>query len=91
MKISVFGLGYVGAVSAACLAADGHTVVGVDNNPVKADLLNQGRSPVIEEGLGELIQEGVRAGRLRATTDCDEAVASTDLAFVCVGTPSKGN
>jgi GDP-mannose 6-dehydrogenase len=91
MKISVFGLGYVGAVSAACLAADGHTVVGVDNNPVKADLLNQGRSPVIEEGLGELIQEGVRAGRLRATTDCDEAVASTDLAFICVGTPSKGN
>jgi GDP-mannose 6-dehydrogenase len=91
MKISVFGLGYVGAVSAACLAADGHTVVGVDNNPVKADLLNQGRSPVIEEGLGELIQEGVRAGRLRATTDCDEAVASTELAFVCVGTPSKGN
>jgi GDP-mannose 6-dehydrogenase len=91
MRISVFGLGYVGAVSAACLAADGHTVVGVDNNPLKADLLNQGRSPVIEAGLGELIQEGVRAGRLRATTDCDEAMAGTDLAFVCVGTPSKGN
>jgi GDP-mannose 6-dehydrogenase len=91
MRISVFGLGYVGAVSAACLAADGHTVVGVDNNPVKADLLNQGRSPVIEAGLGELIAEGVRAGRLRATTDCDEAVAGTDLAFVCVGTPSRGN
>ena len=91
MRISVFGLGYVGAVSAACLAADGHTVVGVDNNPLKADLLNQGRSPVIEAGLGQLIQEGVRAGRLRATTDCDEAMAGTDLAFVCVGTPSKGN
>jgi GDP-mannose 6-dehydrogenase len=91
MRISVFGLGYVGAVSAACLAADGHTVVGVDNNPLKADLLNQGRSPVIEAGLGELIQDGVRAGRLRATTDCDEAMAGTDLAFVCVGTPSKGN
>ncbi len=91
MKISVFGLGYVGAVSAVCLAADGHAVVGVDTNPVKVDLLNQGRSPVIEAGLGELIREGVRAGRLRATTDCDEAVASTDLAFVCVGTPSQGN
>ena len=60
MKISVFGLGYVGAVSAACLAADGHTVVGVDNNPVKVDLLNQGRAPVVEAGLGELIREGVR-------------------------------
>jgi GDP-mannose 6-dehydrogenase len=91
MRISVFGLGYVGAVSAACLAADGHTVVGVDTNQVKVDLLNQGRAPVIEEGLGELIEQGVRSGRLRATTDCDEAVATTDLGFVCVGTPSKSN
>jgi GDP-mannose 6-dehydrogenase len=91
MRISMFGLGYVGAVSAACLAADGHMVVGVDNDPLKVDLLNQGRSPVIEAGLEELISEGVRTGRLRATTDCDEAVAGTDLAFVCVGTPSKGN
>jgi GDP-mannose 6-dehydrogenase len=91
MRISVFGLGYVGAVSAACLAADGHTVVGVDTNPVKTDLLNQGRAPVIEAGLGELIEQGVRAGRLRATTDGEEAVAATDLAFVCVGTPSRGN
>ena len=91
MRISVFGLGYVGAVSAACLAADGHTVVGVDTNPVKVDLLNQGRAPVIEAGLGELIEEGVLAGRLRATTDCEEAVAGSDLGFVCVGTPSRGN
>ena len=91
MRISVFGLGYVGAVTAACLAADGHTVVGVDTNPVKADLLNQGRAPVVETGLGELIEEVVRARRLRATTDCDTAVAGTDLALVCVGTPSKGN
>jgi GDP-mannose 6-dehydrogenase len=91
MKISVFGLGYVGAVSAACLAADGHTVIGVDTNPVKVDLLNQGRAPVIEAGLDQLITEGVRSGRLRATTDCDEAVAGTDLGFVCVGTPSKSN
>ena len=91
MRISVFGLGYVGAVSAACLAADGHTVVGVDTNQVKVDLLNQGHAPVIEAGLGELIEEGVRAGRLRATSDCEDAVASTDLGFVCVGTPSRSN
>jgi GDP-mannose 6-dehydrogenase len=91
MRVSVFGLGYVGAVSAACLAADGHTVVGVDSNPVKVDLLNRCRAPVIEAGLGELIEEGVRAGRLHATTDCDAAVAGTDLALVCVGTPSRGN
>jgi GDP-mannose 6-dehydrogenase len=91
MRVSVFGLGYVGAVSAACLAADGHTVVGVDSNPVKVDLLNRCRAPVVEAGLGELIEEGVRAGRLHATTDCDAAVAGTDVALVCVGTPSRSN
>jgi GDP-mannose 6-dehydrogenase len=91
MKISIYGLGYVGAVSAACLAADGHTVVGVDTNPVKVDMLNKGHAPVVEAGLGELIDEGVRAGRLRATTDCDAAVADTDVGLVCVGTPSKNN
>jgi GDP-mannose 6-dehydrogenase len=91
MRISVFGLGYVGAVSAACLAADGHTVVGVDTNPLKVDLLNQGRSPVVEAGLAELVAAGVDSGRLRATTDCVEAVAGTDVAFVCVGTPSRAN
>ena len=91
MRISVFGLGYVGAVSAACLAAEGHTVVGVDTNPVKVDLLNQGRAPVVEAGLAELIADCVRDGRLRATTHCDEAVVGTDLGFVCVGTPSNSN
>ncbi|MGH9004894.1 MAG: nucleotide sugar dehydrogenase, partial [Acidimicrobiia bacterium] len=91
MRISVYGLGYVGAVSAACLAADGHTVVGVDTNPVKVDLLNKGHAPVVESGLAALIEEGVRAGRLRATTDCDSAVAGTDIGLVCVGTPSRGN
>ena len=83
MRISVFGLGYVGAVSAACLAADGHTVIGVDTNPVKVDLLNQARAPVVEAGLGELIEDGVRAGCLAATTDCDAAVAGTDIGLVC--------
>jgi GDP-mannose 6-dehydrogenase len=91
MRISVFGLGYVGAVSAACLAADGHTVIGVDTNPVKVDLLNQARAPVVEAGLGELIEDGVRSGCLAATTDCDAAVAGTDVGLVCVGTPSRGN
>jgi GDP-mannose 6-dehydrogenase len=91
MRVSVFGLGYVGAVSAACLAADGHTVVGVDTNPLKVDLLNHGRSPVVEAGLAELIRAGVDAGRLRATTDCVEAVGNTELGFVCVGTPSRSN
>jgi GDP-mannose 6-dehydrogenase len=91
MRISIFGLGYVGAVSAACLAADGHTVVGVDSNPVKVDLLNAGRAPVIEERLAELTAAGVQHGRLRATTSCEEAIQATDLAFVCVGTPSQAN
>jgi GDP-mannose 6-dehydrogenase len=91
MKISVYGLGYVGAVSSACLAADGHTVVGVDMNPLKVDLVNQGCAPVVEAGLGELIAQGVRTGRLHATQDCDAAVDATDLGLVCVGTPSRGN
>jgi GDP-mannose 6-dehydrogenase len=91
MRISVFGLGYVGAVTAACLAADGHTVVGVDTNPVKVDLLNDGHSPVVEAGLAELIEAGTTAGRLRSTTDCVEAVATTDVGFLCVGTPSRTN
>ena len=68
MRISIFGLGYVGAVSAACLTADGHTVVGVDANPVKVDLLNAARAPVIEDRLAELIAAGVQNGRLRATS-----------------------
>ena len=91
MRISVFGLGYVGAVSAACLAAEGHTVVGVDSNPVKVDLLNAARAPVIEDRLAELTADGVQTGRLRATTSCLEAIRATDLAFICVGTPSQAN
>jgi GDP-mannose 6-dehydrogenase len=91
MRISVFGLGYVGAVSAACLAADGHQVTGIDANPVKVDLLNAARTPVIEDRLAGLIADGVGSGRLRATTSCQEAIAATDLAFICVGTPSQPN
>jgi GDP-mannose 6-dehydrogenase len=91
MKVSVFGLGYVGSVSAASFAADGHTVIGVDVNPDKVTSLNQGRSPIVEKGLDELIKTAAENGSLRATTSTDEAVQSTDLSLLCVGTPSRKN
>jgi GDP-mannose 6-dehydrogenase len=91
MRVSVFGLGYVGSVTAACLASDGHTVVGVDINPLKVEQIDAGRSPVIEPGLEELIAEGRREHRLTATFDAAEAVTSTDVSVICVGTPSNGN
>jgi len=91
MKICVLGLGYVGAVSAGCLAKEGHEVIGVDPERTKVELINAGRSPIIEKDLGEIIAEQVRAGRLRATTELADALRHTDLAFVCVGTPSQPN
>jgi GDP-mannose 6-dehydrogenase len=91
MKISVLGLGYVGAVSAGCLAKDGHEVIGVDPERVKVDLLNSGKTPIIEKDIGQIIHEQVAAGRLAATTDLEAAVRHTDLALVCVGTPSMRN
>jgi GDP-mannose 6-dehydrogenase len=91
MRISVFGMGYVGAVSAACLARDGHTVVGVDVDPLKLDLIRRGRSPIVEEGIQELTREVVESGRLTVTNDVAQAIANTDLSFVCVGTPSSPN
>ena len=91
MKVSVFGLGYVGSVSAASFAADGHTVVGVDVNPGKVASLNEGRSPIVEKGLDELIRDNAANGRLRATTDTKEAVDATELSLICVGTPSRKN
>jgi GDP-mannose 6-dehydrogenase len=89
MKISVFGLGYVGSVSVGCLAALGHEVIGVDVKPIKVDMINAGQSPVVEAGLGDLIAEGVKAGRLRAITEASEAVIASDISLVCVGTPSN--
>lgn len=86
-SISVFGLGYVGCVSAACLARAGHEVIGVDINANKVDLINEGQSPIIEPGLEQLIRETTEQGRLRATTSCAEAVKHSELAFICVGTP----
>ena len=91
MNVSVFGLGYVGSVSAASFAADGHTVVGVDVNPDKVASLNEGRSPIVEKGLDESIRDNAANGRLRATTDTREAVRATDLSLLCVGTPSRRN
>ncbi|MFD9892243.1 nucleotide sugar dehydrogenase [Amycolatopsis sp. NPDC059027] len=91
MKISVFGLGYVGCVSAACLAGRGHQVVGVDVNPIKIDLVTRGKAPVVEERIGELTAEVVASGALRATTDVAEAVAASEISLVCVGTPSAPN
>lgn len=91
MRISVFGLGYVGAVSAACLAADGHEVVGVDKSETKVELINAGKSPIIEAGVEDLLAGARAAGRLRATSDSREAVLATDISIICVGTPSESN
>ena len=91
MKVSVFGLGYVGCVSAAAFADDGHDVVGVDVIRDKVDAVNAGRSPIVEPGLDELLQRGVAEGRLRATTSTEDAIHATDLSLLCVGTPSRKN
>ena len=91
MKISVLGLGYVGAVSAACLARDGHEVIGVDPERTKVDLINAGKTPIIENEVGPIIATQVAAGKLRATTELAHAVRHTDLSLVCVGTPSLPN
>ncbi|HEU5256010.1 MAG TPA: nucleotide sugar dehydrogenase [Vicinamibacterales bacterium] len=91
MRVSIFGLGYVGSVSAASFAADGHDVVGVDVNPDKVAAVTSGRSPIVEPGLDALLERSVAAGRLRATTSTAEAVAESDLSLICVGTPSRKN
>jgi GDP-mannose 6-dehydrogenase len=91
MQVSVFGLGYVGTVSAAAFAADGHDVIGADVNPVKVDAINAGRSPIVEPGLDELLQQAVGQKRLRATTSTREAVRESQLSLICVGTPSRKN
>jgi len=91
MRVSVFGLGYVGSVSAACFAADGHDVVGVDVAPAKVEALNEGHSPIVEKGLEELIRASRANGRLRATTSTSEAIRDTELSLISVGTPSRKN
>ena len=91
MKVSIFGLGYVGTVSAGCLAHDGHEVIGVDPFKTKVDLINAGQSPVIEAEIGEIVENAVRSGKLCATGDHIKAIHETELSFVCVGTPSQIN
>jgi len=91
VKLSVFGLGYVGCVSAACFADAGNEVIGVDVNPTKVEIINSGKSPIIEDGINELIAKVVKSGRLSATLDSERAVMDSDLSLVCVGTPSNQN
>jgi GDP-mannose 6-dehydrogenase len=91
MRISIFGMGYVGCVSGACLAALGHRVVGVEPNPVKVKLINSGKSPIVEKDLDTLLEKSVGAGLFSATENWREAVENSDLAIVCVGTPSHTN
>ncbi len=91
MKISIFGLGYVGTVSAGCLAADGHCVIGVDSNKTKVDLINQGTSPIVEKNIGEMIAAAIKSKQLRAIQDVHDAVINSVISLVCVGTPSQLN
>jgi GDP-mannose 6-dehydrogenase len=88
MKIAVFGLGYVGVVTAGCFADDGHEVIGVDVAESKVDLINAGCAPIIEEGVAELLERTVKSGRLRASRDSRASIEDADIALVCVGTPS---
>ena len=90
-RVSVFGLGYVGCVSAGCLAKEGHDVVGVDVSADKVALINRGLATIVEDGVQELIASMVAGGRLRATTDVAAAIAQTEMSLVCVGTPSRAN
>lgn len=91
MRISIFGLGYVGAVSLACLARDGHSVIGVDVDPAKLELIRTGKTPVVEEGMVDLMSQVAASGRVSVTTDAIQAVRNSDISLICVGTPSAPN
>src|SRR5664279_1366718 len=91
LKISIFGLGYVGAVSLACLARDGHGVVGVDVDQAKLDLIAAGKTPVVEEGMVQLMADVVASGRVAVSRDARQAVLDTEISLICVGTPSAVN
>src|SRR5687768_296117 len=90
-SVSVFGLGYVGCVTAACLADRGHEVVGVDVSAAKVELLASGRATIVEEGIAELVRRSHASGRLRATTSVEDAIRDTSISLICVGTPSQPN
>lgn len=91
MKISVFGLGYVGCVTGACLAELGHKVFGVDINDLKVEMINHGKSPIVEQGIDQIIKKVVENGKFKATKDAPAAIHDSDLALICVGTPSRIN
>src|SRR3989454_68839 len=91
MKLSIMGLGYVGAVTAGCLAQEGHEVIGVDSESRKVNLSNAGKTAIIEMDIGQVIERQVEIGRLSATTDVAAAVQQTDMTLICVGTPSRAN
>src|SRR5262249_9414837 len=91
MNLSIFGLGYVGCVSAACFARDCHSGIGVDVNPQKGEMINAGRSPSIEPGLYDVVKSAVESSRLKATLDPFKAVSESDVSMVCVGTPGASN
>ncbi|HKS54280.1 MAG TPA: nucleotide sugar dehydrogenase [Steroidobacteraceae bacterium] len=90
-KISIFGLGYVGAVSLACLARDGHEMTGVDIDPAKLEMLRRGQAPIVETGIQELTRSIMRGGRVNVTDSVRDAILSTDISFICVGTPARAN
>src|SRR5262245_44704489 len=89
--ISIFGLGYVGTVTAACFASRGHRVVGVDQNNIKVRRIQEGRSPILEDSVQEMISTAHEKELVSATTDPTAAIARTDISFICVGTPSQRN
>src|SRR5215510_9868607 len=90
-SISIFGLGYVGTVTAACFASRGHRVIGVDPNPLKVQRIQAGMSPIVEAGVPEMITNAVAAGKISATQDSADAIANSDISFISVGTPSQRN
>src|SRR5688572_7970683 len=90
-KISIFGLGYVGAVSLACLARDGHEMTGVDIDPAKLEMLRRGQAPIVETGIQELTRSVIRGGNVTVTDSVRDAILATDVSFVCVGTPARAN
>src|SRR4051812_25778820 len=91
MNISIFGLGYVGAVSLACLARDGHSVIGVDVDTAKLDLIRTGKTPVVEEGMVDLMAKVAASGRVSVTTEANQAVRDSELSLICVGPPAAPN
>src|SRR5215217_885659 len=90
-KISIFGLGYVGAVSLACLARDGHEMTGVDIDESKLEMLRRGQAPIVETGIQELTRSVIRSGKVAVTNSVRDAILATDVSFVCVGTPARSN